>query len=332
MDIGIIGGGSWGTALSLVACENANRVTLWVRNTKECETMVKSGINQKYLPGIKLSEKINISNNLEGSLKKKDMVIFAVPAQNFRETLSKAKKYLDSQTIIVNVAKGIEQNTLERMSEIAEEILPHINYAVLSGPSHAEEVAQYMPTTVVVASKNIFLAEKVQDALMTDRFRVYTNGDVVGVELGGALKNIIALGAGISDGVGFGDNAKAALMTRGITEMTRLGIILGAEPDTFAGLAGVGDLIVTCTSAHSRNRKCGILIGEGVPPEEAIKDVGMVVEGIYTTYAAENLAKNLNVEMPITNSIYQVLKGEIGVVEAVELLMGRDKKNEHYGR
>ena len=201
-------------------------------------------------------------------------------------------------------------------------------YVVLSGPSHAEEVGRRQPTTVATASRNLKAAEEIQDLFMTDRFRVYTTDDVVGVELGGALKNIIALGAGISDGMGFGDNAKAALMTRGLAEITRLGIKLGAKPETFAGLTGTGDLIVTCTSMHSRNRRCGIMIGEGMSPEEAVKKVGMVVEGMFTAEAAYELAKIAQVEMPITDAIYNVTKGNIRAADAVEALMGRQRRPE----
>ena len=209
--------------------------------------------------------------------------------------------------VLVNVAKGIEQKSLKRLSEIAYEKLPNARYVVLSGPSHAEEVGRLMPTTLVAASEEKELAEYIQDVFMSDRLRIYTNSDVTGVELGGALKNIIALGAGISDGMGYGDNAKAALMTRGITEIARLGVQLGASLSTFSGLTGIGDLIVTCTSMHSRNRRCGIMIGEGMKPSEAVKKVGMVVEGIYTTEAAYELAQKVGVEMPITEQIYHVI-------------------------
>ena len=236
--------------------------------------------------------------------------------------------YLKKEMVLVNVAKGIEQKTLLTMSQIAEEVAPEIPYVVLSGPSHAEEVGRMLPTTVAVASKDMKFAEFIQDVFMTDRFRVYTNHDVIGVELGGALKNIIALGAGISDGMGFGDNAKAAMMTRGIAEIARLGVQLGAEVLTFAGLAGIGDLIVTCTSMHSRNRRCGIMIGQGVKPSEAVEKIGMVVEGMYTTEAAYQLAKKVGVEMPITECIYQVINDQIDAKEAVEVLMGREKKHE----
>lgn len=255
-------------------------------------------------------------------------MLFSAPAQHFREAVSSAKEFIKDGAVTVNVAKGIERGSLKRMSEIAEEFLDMDRYAVLSGPSHAEEVGRRLPTTVAAASVNIKTAETIQDAFMTDRFRVYTTEDVTGVELGGALKNIIALGAGISDGMGFGDNAKAALMTRGLAEITRLGVKLGAKPETFAGLTGTGDLIVTCTSMHSRNRRCGIMIGEGMAPDEATEKVGMVVEGMFTAEAAYELAKRENVEMPITEAIYRAIRGEITAADAVEILMGREKKHE----
>jgi glycerol-3-phosphate dehydrogenase (NAD(P)+) len=230
--------------------------------------------------------------------------------------------------VLVNVAKGIEQETLKRLSEIALEKLPNAKYVALSGPSHAEEVGRGMPTTLVSASEELELAEYIQDVFMSDRLRIYTNSDVAGVELGGALKNIIALGAGISDGMGYGDNAKAALMTRGITEIARLGVKLGANLSTFSGLTGIGDLIVTCTSMHSRNRRCGIMIGEGIKPSEAVKKVGMVVEGIYTAEAAYELAKQVGVEMPITEQIYHVINESTDAREAVTSLMTRQRKHE----
>ena len=238
---------------------------------------------------------------------------------------------MDARTPIVNVAKGIEKGSLLRLSEVARQILPEVRYAALSGPSHAEEVARALPTTVVTASEDADLAIAVQDVFSTERFRVYTNEDLIGVELGGALKNIIALGAGVSDGLRFGDNAKAAMMTRGITEMTRLGLALGARAETFAGLAGIGDLIVTCTSMHSRNRRCGILLGKGVKADKAIEEVGMVVEGISTAEAAEALAHRYNIEMPITENICALIRGKITAEKAVDALMGREMKNEMFG-
>ena len=249
-------------------------------------------------------------------------------AQTFRGVFTEAMQYAPADIPIVNVAKGIEKGTLLRLSQVAEEIRPNVRYIALSGPSHAEEVARRLPTTVVVAGKDHDLAVEIQESFSTDRFRVYTNEDLIGVELGGALKNIIALGAGISDGLKFGDNAKAAMMTRGITEMTRLGMAIGARSETFSGLAGIGDLIVTCTSMHSRNRRCGILIGEGKSVADAVEEVGMVVEGLSTAEAANAMAENLKIEMPITQCIYGMIQGGISAQDAVEILMGRKRKNE----
>lgn len=326
--IGVIGAGSWGTALAAVVAGKGNKVRIWDIDESHLKSMEENRENIDYLPGVPLDDNITISYTTEETLRDADVVLFSAPAQHFRSALESAKAYIKSGSLIINVAKGIEQKSLKRMSEIAEDVFDMNRYVVLSGPSHAEEVGRKLPTTVAAASANLKAAEEVQDLFMTDRFRVYTTEDVVGVELGGALKNIIALGAGVSDGMGFGDNAKAALMTRGLAEITRLGVKLGAKPETFAGLTGTGDLIVTCTSMHSRNRRCGIMIGEGMSPQEATDKVGMVVEGMFTAEAAYELAKKENVEMPITEAIYKAIKGEINAAEAVELLMGRDKKHE----
>ena len=326
--IGITGAGSWGTALATVLAGKGQRVRIWDIDERHLRSMEEHRENVDYLPGVPLDDNIEITYTTEAALKDADVVLFSAPAQHFREALTSALEYIGNAAIVINVAKGIEQKSLKRMSEIAAEHLDLDRYVVLSGPSHAEEVGRRLPTTVAAASYDLKAAEAVQDLFMTDRFRVYTTEDVVGVELGGALKNIIALGAGISDGMGFGDNAKAALMTRGLAEITRLGIKLGARPETFAGLTGTGDLIVTCTSMHSRNRRCGIMIGEGMSPEEATKKVGMVVEGMFTTEAAYELARRENVEMPITEAIYRAIKGEITAAEAVGLLMGRTRKHE----
>jgi len=326
--IGVIGAGSWGTALATVVAGKGNKVKIWDINEKHLKSMEENRENVNYLPGVKLNENIEITYTTKETVEDADVVLFSAPAQFFRGALASALEFIREDAIIINVAKGIEQKSLARLSEIAAEQIDMDRYVVLSGPSHAEEVGRRMPTTVAVASKNLKAAEEIQDLFITDRFRVYTTEDVVGVELGGALKNIIALGAGISDGMGFGDNAKAALMTRGLTEITRLGLKLGAKPETFAGLTGTGDLIVTCTSMHSRNRRCGIMIGEGMSPQEATDKVGMVVEGMFTTEAAYELAQREGVEMPITEAIYDAIKGNITAAEAVDMLMGRDKKHE----
>lgn len=326
--IGVIGAGSWGTALATVVAGKGNTVRIWDIDEKHLKSMEAHRENVDYLPGVPLGENIEIAYTTEDALKNADVVLFSAPAQHFRSALESALEYIRPEALIINVAKGIEQKSLMRMSEIAAEKLDMDRYVVLSGPSHAEEVGRKLPTTVATASTNIKAAEAVQDLFITERFRVYTTEDVVGVELGGALKNIIALGAGISDGMGFGDNAKAALMTRGLAEITRLGLKLGARPETFAGLTGTGDLIVTCTSMHSRNRRCGIMIGEGLSPDDATAKVGMVVEGMFTTEAAYELAGREGIDMPITEAIFRTIKGEIKATQAVEMLMGRNRKHE----
>ncbi|WP_419026011.1 NAD(P)H-dependent glycerol-3-phosphate dehydrogenase [Emergencia sp.] len=328
--IGVIGAGSWGTALAITLSNKGHNVKICDVNAEHLAEMRANRENVRYLPGIKFCDRLHIVDDEQEALEGADVALFSAPAQHFRSAFEGALPYLTDDMVVVNVAKGIEQGTLMRLSEIAYALKPDVKYVVLSGPSHAEEVGKALPTTVAVASKDMELAEYVQDVFMTDRFRVYTNDDVCGVELGGALKNIIALGAGISDGIGFGDNAKAALMTRGITEMCRLGVKLGADIATFSGLTGIGDLIVTCTSMHSRNRRCGIMIGEGIKPSEAVEKVGMVVEGMFTAEAAYELAKRVGVEMPITECIYECINERISAKDAVDMLMGRDKKNEKH--
>ncbi len=326
--IAVMGAGSWGTALAVLLSHAGHQVAMWDINPAHVSELKENRENRRYLPDVKFEDSLSIAAEPEEAIRGADIVLFSAPAQHFRSALSKAMPYLKPEMVAVNVAKGIEQKTLLRMSQIAKEMLPELRYVVLSGPSHAEEVGRLMPTTVAVAAEELALAEYVQDIFMTDTFRVYTNTDVAGVEFGGALKNIIALGAGISDGMGYGDNAKAALMTRGMTEMSRLGVALGAQEGTFAGLSGMGDLIVTCTSMHSRNRRCGILIGQGVSPEAATKQVGMVVEGMFTAEAAWQLSRKAGVEMPITEAIYNVINGNIDAKKAVSALMTRRRKHE----
>lgn len=326
--IAVIGAGSWGTALAVTLSNKGHQVKLWDIKKEHVKLLKEDKENVRYLPGVKFSDSLVPVETIKEAVEDAQMVLFSAPAQHFRTALDNALPYISQDMIVVNVAKGIEQKTLKRMSEIAHDKMANMKYVTLSGPSHAEEVGLAMPTTVVVASKDIKLAEYVQDIFMTDNFRVYTSADVIGVELGGALKNIIALGAGISDGMGYGDNAKAAMMTRGIAEIARLGVKLGADVHTFSGLTGIGDLIVTCTSMHSRNRRCGIMIGEGLSPKEATEKVGMVVEGMFTTEAAYELAKREGVEMPITEGIYAVINHKIDARDAVNMLMTRNKKSE----
>ncbi len=326
--IAVLGGGSWGTALAILLSNKGFSVDMWLRDEKQVEDIVETRVNKKYLPNIEIPENLQVMCDIEKAIYGKDIVLLSVPTHGVRKTLLDSKRFLNTDQIIVNVAKGIENDTLMRISEIVEEILPQNKYVVLSGPSHAEEVAVNIPTTVVSASTDKEAAKYIQDIFMTPKFRVYTNPDIIGVELGGSLKNIIALGAGISDGLDYGDNTKAALMTRGIFEMARLGEKMGANPTTFSGLSGIGDLIVTCTSMHSRNRRAGILIGKGLGLEEAIKEIGMVVEGVRTTNSAYKLAEIHDVDMPITREIYNVLYKGGSVKDSVPNLMERDKKHE----
>lgn len=324
----VLGGGSWGTALSILLSKKGKEVDLWVRGEKQLQEMIINRENSKYLPGIKFPKNLNITNDLEQGIYDKNIILLAVPTNGVREILTKIKPYVKKEQIIVNVAKGIEMETLKRISEIVNEILADNRFVCLSGPSHAEEVAIDIPTTVVSSSTDMEAAQYIQDIFMTPNFRVYTNKDLIGVELGGALKNIIALGAGISDGLDYGDNTKAALMTRGISEMARLGKEMGADLSTFWGLSGIGDLIVTCTSMHSRNRRAGILIGKGKTIDQAIEEIGMVVEGIKTTKSVYKLAQKYNIDLPITKEIHKVVYENLDVKKSVPNLMERDKKHE----
>lgn len=327
-NISIIGAGSWGTAIAILLAKKGCNVKQWVRRQELCLQIRETKENLTYLPGVVLPNNIDVSSDLEYCCKDREILVIATPSHAVRETVQKMKPYVAKEQIIVNLAKGIENETLMRMSQIIEEILPDNPVAVLSGPCHAEEVARDIPTAIVSSAKERWIAERVQDVFMTPKFRVYTNPDIVGVELGGALKNIIALGAGVIDGLGFGDNTKAALMTRGIVEISRLGESLGANTLTFAGLSGIGDLIVTCTSMHSRNRKAGIAIGEGKSLEEILGGTSMVVEGVRTTKAAYDLACKMGVEMPITEEIYNLLYKKEDVKNSVINLMMRAKTHE----
>lgn len=328
----ILGGGSWGTALASLLAKNKEEVFFWVRNKEQFKSIKETRENKKYLPNIKIPDRVKVVNSYREAIDICNIVVLAIPSQNIRGLLVELKDYLSNSTLVVNVSKGIEQKTLKTISEVCKEIIPNNPYIVLSGPSHAEEVGKDLPTTVVAASENKNYAKKIQEIFTSNTFRVYTNEDVKGVELGGSLKNVIAIASGISDGLGYGDNTKAALMNRGIIEISRLADKLGADKMTFLGLAGIGDLIVTCTSMHSRNRRAGILIGKGKSVEEAIKEVGMVVEGIYTTEAAFKLAKENNVEMPIVEELYKIIYEGKKAKESVDSLMTRDKKDElnHY--
>ena len=326
--ITLLGGGSWGTALAKLLSENGHRVIVWLRDDNQCRELTQTRVNKKYLPKVRIPENILFTSNINEAVKDAEILLLVTPTQMLRGVLKQIKDEYKANKIIINASKGIEVGTMNLVSGIVAEEAENATFAVLSGPSHAEEVGLSMPTAITIACENKDVAEEIQDIFMSSYFRVYTNEDVIGSELGGALKNIIALGAGISDGVGYGDNAKAALMNRGIVEIARLGIAMGADVHTFYGLSGIGDLIVTCTSKHSRNWNAGYLIGQGLTKDEAIKKIGMAVEGIPTTYAAYELSKKLNVDMPIVDAMYDILENNADVKETVNKLMLRDKKEE----
>ena len=327
MKITVLGAGAWGTALALVLVDNKNDVTLWTYKSEQAETMRRERINPR-LKGITLPDELRISDHFD-TLGESDMVVMGTPSYTIRDMARKIAPLIREDAVIVPVSKGIERDTALCMTQVIEEELGGKGrLVVLSGPSHAEEVARRIPTGCVAASEDSDAAVLVQDAFMNPNFRVYTNTDVIGVELGAALKNVLALCCGISDGLGLGDNTKALLMTRGMTEMARLGVAMGGRKETFAGLSGMGDLIVTCTSRHSRNRTCGVLIGEGKSVAEAIDEVGATVEGYYAAFSARQLARKLGVEMPICECAYQMLYEHQPVASVVEQLMTRDKRRE----
>ncbi len=327
--VGVIGAGSWGTALSVLLHHNGHEVTLWSIMEEEVAMLNEKREHVDKLPGVKLPESMKITVDLEESIKGADLLVLAVPSPFTRSTAKAMSPYVENGQIIVNVAKGIEESTLMILTDIIEEEIPNCRAAVLSGPSHAEEVGRGLPTTVVAAAHDRETAEYIQNIFMNRVFRVYTSPDMLGIELGGALKNVIALAAGIADGLGYGDNTKAALITRGIAEMSRLGLAMGGRIETFNGLSGIGDLIVTCASVHSRNRKAGYLIGRGKTMKEAMDEVKMVVEGVYSAKAAMALARKYQVEIPIIEQVNAVLFEDKPAKEAVGDLMLRDKKIEN---
>ncbi|MBR5236343.1 MAG: NAD(P)H-dependent glycerol-3-phosphate dehydrogenase [Clostridia bacterium] len=326
--IAVIGSGGWGTAIASLLAGNGHDVTLWSYLREESEALATHKENKQFLPGVILPDNIQYTDSLEITAKNAEIIFMVTPSQATKITAQKLQPYVRDGVVIVNASKGLEQESQKRLSEVIGEAIPQAKMAVMSGPSHAEEVGRKMPTTNVIASDDIEVSQMLQDVLMCDYFRVYTGTDMVGVELGGALKNVIALCAGVTDGIGLGDNAKAALMTRGMAEMCRLGVAMGADAATFSGLSGMGDLIVTCTSMHSRNRRAGILIGQGKTPAQAIEEVKMVVEGFYATKAAWILAKRMQVEMPIVEQAYSVLFENKDPKEAVMSLMERKRKHE----
>ena len=326
--ISVLGAGSWGTALSLLLYNNGHSVRLWSALKDEVEMLNTKREHESKLPGVRLPEDIEITWDLESCLKDPDVAVLAVPSPFTRSTSAQMAPYVKKSQIIVNVAKGVEENTLMTLSEIISQEIPQADVCVLSGPSHAEEVGRGIPTTCVVSASERKTAEYLQGIFMSPVFRVYTTPDILGVELGGALKNVIALAAGAADGLGYGDNTKAALITRGIAEIARLGTKMGARIETFYGLSGIGDLIVTCASVHSRNRKAGYLIGKGYTMKEAMDEVKMVVEGVYSAKAAKSLAEKFQVEMPIIEEVNKVLFADKKAADAVMDLMIRDKKVE----
>lgn len=326
--VSVLGAGSWGTALSLLLCKNGHEVTLWSALEDEVRMLCEKREHESKLPGVRLPEDMKITADLEDSLQDPDVAVLAVPSPFTRSTAHRMAPFVKKGQIIVNVAKGVEEHTLMTLSEIISEEIPQADVCVLSGPSHAEEVGKGLPTTCVVSAEKRETAEYLQGIFMSPVFRVYTTPDILGVELGGALKNVIALAAGTADGLGYGDNTKAALITRGIAEISRLGTKMGARAETFYGLSGIGDLIVTCASVHSRNRKAGYLMGKGYTMQEAMDEVKMVVEGVYSARAAKSLAEKYQVEMPIIEEVNKVLFEDKPAANAVRDLMLRDKKVE----
>ena len=326
---GVIGSGSWGTALARVLSKNGHEVTLWSRREEESRMLREERENKSKLPGVKLPDDILCTTDLEQTVEGKDILVLATASPSIRSMAKKMAPYVAVGQLIVDVSKGIEESTLMILTDVIAQEIPQCRAAVLSGPSHAEEVGRDIPTTVVAGAKDRETAEYIQNLFMNKVFRVYTSPDMLGIELGGALKNVIALAAGAADGLGCGDNTKAALITRGIAEMSRLGVAMGGHIETFNGLTGIGDLIVTCASMHSRNRRAGILIGQGKTMQEAMDEVKMVVEGVNSAKAAKTLAEKYGIDMPIVQEVNKVLFEDKPAREALADLMLRDKKIEH---
>ncbi len=325
--IAVIGAGSWGTTLALLLADKGHEVKLWVYEKDLAEEMQKTRENRIYLSGYRLSDNITVTSSIKDAASNSEIMVFVVPSHVARGVIKELSHLVSKDTIIVSATKGIENNTLMPISEVFKEILPksfHKNLAFLSGPSFAKEVAQKMPTAVALASYDAKVGEFIQQAFSTDNFRVFTNSDVIGVELGGALKNVIAIAAGIADGMGFGHNTRAAIITRGLAEMTRLGIAMGAEPATFAGLSGLGDLVLTCTGELSRNRTVGLRLGKGEKLKDILASMKMVAEGVKTTKAVYELSKKYNIEMPIPNEVYYILYEDKNVKASARDLMNRE--------
>ena len=327
---GVLGAGSWGTALSVLLSDNGHQVTMWSIDENEVKMLNEKREHETKLPGVKLPDQLQITGDLEDPVQGKDFLVLAVPSPFTRSTAAKMSPYVTEGQIIVDVAKGIEESTLMTLSQQIRQEIPQADVAVLSGPSHAEEVGRRLPTTCVIGAATRKTAEYLQSMFISKVFRVYTSPDILGIELGGSLKNVIALAAGIADGLGYGDNTKAALITRGIAEIARLGVKMGGKIESFTGLTGIGDLIVTCASVHSRNRKAGYLIGQGKSVQEAMDEVKMVVEGVYSAKAAAKLAEKYQVSMPIVEEVNKVLFEGKAPAEAVDDLMMRESRSENH--
>lgn len=328
-EVGVLGAGSWGTALSVLLHDNGHHVTVWSIDENEVKMLSEKREHELKLPGVKIPDDMIITGDLETAVRDKDFLVLAVPSPFTRSTARKMRPFVEKDQIVVDVAKGIEESTLMTLSEQIRQEIPQADVAVLSGPSHAEEVGRRLPTTCVVGAKSRKTAEYLQSAFISRVFRVYISPDILGIELGGSLKNVIALAAGIADGLGYGDNTKAALITRGIAEISRLGVKMGGRIESFTGLTGIGDLIVTCASVHSRNRRAGYLIGQGKSVQEAMDEVKMVVEGVYSAKAAARLAEKYDVSMPIVEEVNRVLFEGKSPAEAVDDLMLRESRSEN---
>lgn len=328
MNLTFLGSGSFGTALAVIFSNYDFKIKMFDRNIDVVNGINEKRKNIKYLKNIHIPEKIIATNDINNAINDSDIIFFAVPSHAVREISKQIKDKIDSKSVIVCLSKGIEQNTHKRLSEILEEELPHNPIVILSGPSHAEEIALKKPTALVSTSKDMKFAELIRDTLSNDVLRIYTNSDIVGVEIGGSMKNVIALAIGIITGMGYGDNSSAAIITRSLQDIVKMGVSLGGKLETFFGLTGIGDLIVTCLSEHSRNRKCGLLIGKGMKLDEAIKEIGMVVEGVNACKIFYEIAKEKNIEVPIIESLYEVLFNNKDLRSIEGKLMSRDKKDE----
>lgn len=326
--ISVIGAGSWGTALAWLLYNNGHKVTVWSIMEDEIKMLSEEREHKQKLPGVKLPEDMEFTTNLKDACSDRDLLVLAVPSPYTRSTSHSMSPFVREGQLIVNVAKGIEEHSLMTLSDIIEEEIPQAEVAVLSGPSHAEEVGRGLPTTIVVGARKKSTAEYIQGLFMSPVFRVYTSPDILGIEIGAALKNVIALAAGTADGLGYGDNTKAALITRGIAEISRLAVAMGAQAETLSGLSGIGDLVVTCASVHSRNRKAGYLIGQGRTMKEAMDEVQMIVEGVYSAKAGLALSEKYGIDMPIIRAVNQVLFEDMSAADAVKELMLRDRKEE----